>query len=431
MALAAASYRRRSSAASVWLLLPLLAVLSVDALISPPILVGTANVQAVSATVHQNSVDTGIGVAEAAKSRRYLIASFPNMKQVAYCQLPDNVWRPLVLGSVASPKGVVVDPTNARLFVSDPPSATIWLYNLVVRPDGKLMTTGEQFVAVEGYVAQWMSVDAVGDLYFSGKKANDTDDSIYRHDASKILNGQTLAPFQVYSRSNSGSPTPKAWSPSGIAVDSFSVYWGNQDGGLEHGGVVRGPRQNIARLPGSGGATAVTAMSSANDKVLGMAITTYNLYYLTPQGVYGLPKDEVVDITDPTVGLVAPPPTQPQNGQKAMGDGGEAFSPRGLAYDGDNTMYFSENKQGIVYAVPAADLNRHDLVKFVDAPGVFGVAVANFERMSSGSGFQPAGISASPDGTVRTSPRCGWLMGIALAALCAAALRAPADSPAG
>lgn len=429
MALAAATDRRRSSAASVLLLLPLLAVLPVDALISPPILVGTASVPAVSSTVRENSVNMGIGVAEAEKSRRYLIASFPNMKQVAYCQLPDNVWRPLVLGSVEQPMGVVVDPTNARLFVSDPPSATIWLYNLVVRPDGKLMTTGEQFVAVEGYVAQWMSVDAVGDLYFTGKKGNDTEDSIYRHDAAKISLGQTLAPFQVYSRSNSGSPTPKAWSPSGIAVDSFSVYWGNQDGGLEHGGVVRGPRQNIARLPGSGGATAVTTMSSANDKVLGMAITTYNLYYLTPQGVYGQPKDEVLDISDPTVGLVAPPPAQPNSGQNAMGDSAEGFSPRGLAYDGDNTMYFSENKQGIVYAVPAADLNRHDLVKFVDAPGVFGVTVANFERMSSG--FQPAGISASPDGTVRTSPRCGWLMGIALAALCAAALRAPADSPAG
>merc|ERR1719320_2279257 len=58
----------------------------------------------------------------ARSSSKYLLASFPSLRQVAYCHLPDNVWRPLVLGEVKSPTAVAVDTQSAKLFVADPPS---------------------------------------------------------------------------------------------------------------------------------------------------------------------------------------------------------------------------------------------------------------------------------------------------------------------
>ena len=40
--------------------------------------------------------------------RKYLISSFPALKQVGYTILPDTVWRPLVLGAVFSSQNSVV-----------------------------------------------------------------------------------------------------------------------------------------------------------------------------------------------------------------------------------------------------------------------------------------------------------------------------------
>ena len=182
--------------------------------------------------------------------RKYLLTSFPQLKQVAYTVLPDNVWRPLVLGDVASPTAIAVDPLSSRLFVADPPKNIIWCYQLGAANNGLLQTVGGQRAAVEGFSAHWLAVNGAGDLYFSGHPtpksgSNSTVDAIWRLDNEQIVTGDTFNPTEIYTRANTGQPDPKVWELSGIAVDSFFIFWGNQAGGKKHGSVSKGTRANI------------------------------------------------------------------------------------------------------------------------------------------------------------------------------------------
>lgn len=330
---------------------------------------------------------TGVTTEQLDASRRYLIASFPAIRQVAYCHLPDNVWRPLVMGVVAEPTGLAVDTANARLFVADPAASKIFWYQLTIRSDGLLWTTGQQYVAVDGYSAKWLAVNGVGDLYFTGKATvtppTSSYEAVYRQDAVKLIKGMTLEPpKEVYTRSNSGAPNPKVWMPSGIGVDSFSIYWANQESGTTYGSIVKAPRLNIAHVSSSGGAT---TLDTAFDEVRGLMVTTTNVYFLTPAGVFGLPKSTSSPIDDASQGLVA---------SIASGDSNTGgFDPRSIAWDGDGTAYVTDPTAGVVYSVPAMDLETHQFTKYADAPGVAGVAVANFDSYVLVAGFSESGAT--------------------------------------
>ena len=169
----------------------------------------------------------------------------------AYTILPDNVWRPLVLGDVSSPTAIAVDPLSSRLFVADPPKNIIWWYQLGLTNQGFLQTTGKQRAAVEGFSAHWLAVNGAGDLYFSGHPAPknasvpSVPDAIWRLDNEQIVTGDTFNPTEIYTRANTGQPDPKVWQLSGLAVDSFYIFWGNQADGTKHGSVSKGTRANI------------------------------------------------------------------------------------------------------------------------------------------------------------------------------------------
>merc|ERR1719152_654626 len=181
------------------------------------------------------------GIHSVSTSLKYLISSFPTIKTVAYTHLPDTIWRPLYVGNVADPRGVAADPLHARLYVADQGQKRIFWYNLVIEDNGLLKTDGLQHVAVDGVTAYWLSVNGVGDLYFSGQVNVDPPASsypaVYRMDETKIASGNPLNPVEVYGRANSGYPEPRVWMPSGVAVDSFNVYWGNQEKGEQNGAV--------------------------------------------------------------------------------------------------------------------------------------------------------------------------------------------------
>lgn len=330
-------------------------------------------------------------VADVQESMKYLISSFPNLRQVAYLHLPDNVWRPLVIQHTEAPRAVAVDPLHSKLYVSDPPQNKIFSYTLLRDEDnGYLMTDGHQHVAVEGYEAYWMAVNGVGDLYFTGKEAvappQSSYDAVYRHDWTQLEQGISIEPIEVYSRPNTGNPNPKVWMPSGIAVDSFFIYWGNQERGSDHGSVNKGSRQNI----GAGSEHITTTLTSEHEEVRGMTATGTLLYYLTPEGVYGIPK------TGTSASQLSPPP--PEN------DENDPWDPRSIAWDGGGTMYFSDNMAGRIYSIPAGDTLPHTIHRFAEAPGVHGVCIFQF------SGARSASIRAS--GSLRW-----WTLAAPLAAL--------------
>lgn len=316
---------------------------------------------------------SGITPANAAVSNTYLIGSFPGLRQVAYVHLPDNVWRPLAIGDdVDSPTGVAVDGENSRLFVSDPPNNVIWWYNLAMRRDG-LLETGPRHAAVQNFSASWLSVSGLGDLYFTGHQqgapAASSYDSVYRQDAVNLLSGNSLQPTELFSRSNSGSPNPQAWMPSGVAVDAFSVYWGNQELGGTHGSVVQG-----LITSGVSQGTSVLPISNALEQVNGVAVTGTSVFWAAPEGVYGRTKGLPLTMSDAQQGFIAGPPQQD-------------WTPAGLAWDGENTLYVADasNDDAAVYSLPALNVQSSQMLKFADAPGINDLAIIGFHPANSGS----------------------------------------------
>jgi len=307
----------------------------------------------------------------AQQSRKFLLASFPSLRQVAYTHLPDNVWRPLVLGEVKEPTGIAVDMQSARLFVSDPPNQVIWWYQLGLSSTGLLQTVGSRKAAVEGVIAPWLTVNGIGDLYFTGRMASATNgyNSVFRQDAVNIMRGKSQAPLEIYTRSNTGSPSPKAWAPSGIAVDSLYVYWGNNEKGSAHGAVVKGSRVNVGLLSQD---RQIKALSTSVDEVQGMVATGTHVFYLSPDGVHGVLKTAAQPVDSVGVGLVARSPA-----------GEDAWSPMDITWDGDNTLYFTDARSGVVYTLPALNILEHNVTKYVDAPGARDLAVVGFGGGSS------------------------------------------------
>jgi len=243
----------------------------------------------------------------------------------------------------------------------------IWWYHLTVSSGGLLETVGPRRAAVENFNASWMAVSSVGDLFFAGRPVavtpRPTYDSIFRQDAVNLATGDSFNPSEAFSRANTGAPNPKAYTPSGVAVDSFYVYWGNEENGTAHGSVVKGSSTSSGVL---------RAVHGAVDSVRGVSVTGTHVFFASPSGIYGVPKTTPTTVEDNTQGLVVAPPTD-----------GSAWDPLALAWDGENTLFLTDAAAGVLYSLPAQNVQAHNLTKFVDSPNVHGLAIIGFSSMAS------------------------------------------------
>jgi len=319
--------------------------------------------------------------AQVKASHKYLIASFPDLRQVAYMHLPDNVWRPLVVGNVTSPKAVTVDSANSRLYVADAPKGKIFWYSLVEHAGGLLFTAGGQQVAVEGYTAAWMTVNNVGDLYFTGQEIVPAPESrymsIYRQDATKIARSNPTNPTEIYTRSNTGAPRPAVWLPSGIAVDGYNVYWGNQEMGTNYGALARGSRMNVGTAAAD---LTISLLSTALEEVRGVCLDGNNVFYVSPNGLFGMSKTPPETVTEAKAGLINIGPT--------LGSS-SSWDPQSIATDMGGTLYITDKTAGIIYQAPSLDFRSHNVTRFAWAPNVHGLTVLAY----AGGAHRSAGLS--------------------------------------
>jgi len=326
----------------------------------------------------------------------YLIASFPKAFTISYARLPDPTWRPLIISGLRDPSAVAVDPQNNRLYVSDPVSNIVYWYQLKVELPSKYLTTdGVQHVAAKDIAVQGMAVNQAGDLYMSGRpivQAPDvTRDAVYKKAAADLATDDKGAtrltrlwtagdgswisvmtatgPSTVIPMSPS---TPQMFRPGPIAVDMYSLYWGN---------IIKGSASSLAKAantvpaPLAGSAAAASGQSMAamplannSDAVTGIAITTSGVFFAgrpsgSAAGIFGMTNDNlktgcIDDESDSCIKRVA-----------EIGDPGD------LVWDGGSNLYVTDHSTGAVQKVAAEQIGRHELEMVTTARGIKSLAI--------------------------------------------------------
>mmetsp|Transcript_96380 Transcript_96380/g.171307 ORF Transcript_96380/g.171307 Transcript_96380/m.171307 type:complete len:400 (+) Transcript_96380:77-1276(+) len=360
----------------------------------------TAKVSVSTSPSGTNGSDT-VSSAVVSAGRKYLIASFPDLRQVAFTILPDNVWYPLVTGDVLTPMALAVDSQNMRLFVADPGNNLVWKYRIYVRDDGLLATSGRPLAAVEKFKAHWLATNGVGDLYFTGHRQPEDNqtfngsDSLWIMPSGSIALGQTFNPIDLYTRENSGAPDPKVNQISGVAIDTFGVYWGNQAGGKLNGALCKGAPYNGVVSQDAGN---LETVNSAMDEVRGVTLTGNEVFWLSPEGVYGQSKYSDNQVQDASTGLLV-----------AGSAANETWNPMSLVWDGNSLLYMinmdsNTEDTGVIYTVPAYGSPGQVFSKFADAPDSYGLAILNTRSSAGNSKSKKSTSSAAlPGGLALTA----------------------------
>lgn len=277
---------------------------------------------------------------------KYLIVSSPATHRIAYLTLPSpggpptsiEPMRVLVDSGLSVPQGIAVDEYRKRLYVADPDLGKLVAYELLQSGDG--LTVGSQITVASGVEARWVTVDGVGNVFFTDEATN----KVYG-----IAVGTTGATV-LYD----GSADAEVSGPGGIVADNFFVYWVNKVSGTTAGTLVRGlsSSQNISGVP------KIALMSKHVQKSYGVCLALNNAFYTDEKNsLYALPR---------TGGGV--PITVSSSLQE----------PRGCAFDGTSTVYVADRTLHAVYSLASsAEYYNSDtpLMKVADLNGAFGVAV--------------------------------------------------------
>ena len=332
------------------------------------------------------------------ESQRYLIASFPKDFKISYARLPDPTWRPLVVRNLSNPSVLAVDEQNKRLFVADPTANKIWWYQLqVTEPSKFLITDGVQRLAATNIVAKGLAVSQAGDLLIAGRiiLASGGRSAIYKQEASTFETGDVQSPKRLWtagdgswlpkmletglpSMSEPMSPsTPELFQPGAVAVDMFTVYWGNLIKSNASAALASAPA--TVPMPRPGGAVpkvkaGARALASSFQSVTGIAMTSSGMFFAgRPKeglpGIFALPNQDV------TSGC-----SEDDRCIRRVAQVGNALS---LCWDGDSTLFIADGGRGAVVALPSATASRHDVEKIADARGVRAIAMLSVTNAGS------------------------------------------------
>jgi glucose/arabinose dehydrogenase len=321
----------------------------------------------------------------APRPQQFLLISSPREMKVVYSvvtpsQAAGSKVAPVVDSGLLGPEGIAVDRVRGILYIADPPSQKIFSYQLRVN-DGILVSDGKQVTIVEGQEVVWVSVDSLGNLYYTVALNNEVM-SVERAVLSKLQSGDiTASSLQTESQhaadvakeaaaakllEQENLPTPRpslkptikvlyskaegedsASAPAGIAADGITVYWGNGASGTTLGALIAGLRHPTE---GQG----VTKLGSNTNTAFGVATSSNAVFYTDKtQFVYGLKK---------AGGTPEKMTTQLQ-------------SPRGLAWDGDGTVFVADQAASMVYSFPSGRILAASLSRTTGLHDAFGLAI--------------------------------------------------------
>jgi len=278
---------------------------------------------------------------------RFLIVSAPSTHRIAYVKIPYGgldasreqlQMLTLIKDGLYVPQGIAVDQYRKKLFVADPDLGKLVAYDLITR--GDKLEVGPQQTVANSVEVRWVSVDGLGNVFFSDEPRN----RIMKVTAEMMENGITTAQT-VYD----GSTVSLVSVPVGIAVDNYFVLWLNKASGTQVGSLMQAKQvsstSSIKRLAGN-------AMKS-----YGVCIALGNIFF----------TDELTNL----YGV--------KRGGSAVTTVSSGFAePRGCGFDGEGTVYVADKRNNAVYSF-ASNMQElasdTPLTKAVDLQGAFGVAV--------------------------------------------------------
>lgn len=247
--------------------------------------------------------------------------------------------RTLINAGLTFPQGLAVDAWRRYLYVADPTLNKLVYYVLDPRSEERLYVSSQK-VAAEGVEVRWVTVDNLGNVYFTVESTQ----RIMRITAEKLDRGDT-SPEVVFE----GSSSSMVSAPAGIAIDNYFAYWANKLNPEKAGTVVRSlhaPKSETVDL------------ANINAKCYGVCMAVNNVFFTAEtKNLYGLNR------------LGGDPPV------KVSSKFGEA---RGCAWDGQNTVYVADKQQNVVKSFPANMPSlREEMETSTTAymEGAYGVAV--------------------------------------------------------
>lgn len=307
------------------------------------------------------------------KAHRYVIASFPMLRQVNYAMLPNPVWRPLIASGLHKPEAVSVDADNQRLFVADAVAKTVVAYRFQILSNGRLMTDGHQRVVLQEVIPRGLFVDVRGTLYVAGRHEPPPPamplEGIFKQDAHSIssafVSGVTPQPRVLWTRANtapaSAPSSPRLFEPSCLTGDALTLFWANR---VRPEGVSGAVVSADAEVPELQPEDSLRPLADNVDEVTALALTPNFAFYAGAGQVYGTPRQKAYE-TCGDGGVMCP---------SVIFQDGQELNPTAMMWDGDGTVYMADHRLGAIFSFASGSLSRHLLTKVADASGVWGLA---------------------------------------------------------
>lgn len=323
--------------------------------------------------------------------KQFLLISSSVEQKVVYTELKNfksTTGRTFALvdSGLMDPRGIAFDRDRGALYVADKGAKKIFRYHIYVddsHSSGLSLTTdGVQLSIMQNADVEWLHVDINGDVFYSDEK----DKTINRipvnvidmlskgdyaaSDLSLVSEKKMVASNSGVSESShskevysiyEGATNPHVSTPAGVVSDGARLYWVNAVDGKKVGTVAEGFVDPHLPKTEKGGkvAAAFPSVALSNQTDTASAIAKSNKLIFFTSAEKGLGK--VSSLTS--------------NGQ--VFDVATGLSqPKGLSWDGDQTLYVADEAASAVYSLPVGRLMENaPLTRSAVLNGAFGLAL--------------------------------------------------------
>jgi len=350
---------------------------------------------------------------------QFLVTSSPSLKKIVYAELKNfqslhGQTFALIDSGLDEPCGLALDRTRGHLYVADRGAKAIYRYRLFVGKttdrDGNqvlsLTTDGSRLTLVSGHQVEWVTLTPERDLFFSDIATKNilrvpselidlVAEGVYQAEDLKVASEKVLEAQAAAKEASEMNPDSEVvledegtqpqllsvyesasnlyvTTPGGVASDGIRLWWANQVAGTTSGSISQGSVH--PKVPVTAGESAsvsafpATALTKEVPTAFGVARTS-NLIVFTSNGTSTFTSGSLSTTGGVVYGV-------PQNGGPAFAFATGLGSPRGLVWDGDNTVFVADEALNAVWSFPAGRLvDNAPLAKAVDFQGAYGVAI--------------------------------------------------------